>query len=974
MFWRMSQNLGVRDLRQTNRCFHAPNHPFRVRFLRQREKVEQLKRPQTLTFVEHGQYFCITLSKLAANHQLTVYLAEFDDLTVEKQYEAGVCRFDAIMRNLYLMYRNVFLLDLQQDTCEVLVGTQTWLPAKDTSAVHMGIDAFFAAYADQLVYPADRRRFLAYADSCFFRRTLLDESRMTASDCFRIRRQDGNYDWLRFDAVQIYIHAQSEILLCLQPLVLETSPGAKDCLMTIADSYGLFADAKLPTRTRREAMLWHCFSEQERSGIFWKDRECRFLGANTAFLDFFGFADVSEILGKTDHELGLHIIDRAFCRVEEQVIEEGRPQYRRLGECLAKGSPHVIYSDRYPFYEEGRVAGLIGRFQELDTSLDAYRDAITDAETGFVNYRGMLMAGIEFMDNYLQYGEDFTAVYFCVPGIEGAVRMYGADFRRELLQRLAGVFRQSIVPGSVMAHIGSGRFLCFHKLIHEQRLRDRILRVTNAIHDIRQVRDCPCTFYLQYAVGYGSETKTIEGLLQLLVTRSEAARRDRLGESIYIGDRIAFDREKFDHMDERVYMCDPETYDLVYINQAVMRDFHLPEDFSCAGKKCYEVIVGGKEPCEFCTNHLLRRDSFYTWTYHNALSGIDYLLRDTLVPYRGKNYRFSMSINLNEYLDRDIESNELMYREASINDALSIALSEEDPGKGLQKMLWKIGSELNADRISIFEVAEDTGFVDNTYEWCRNGVEPKKATMQHIPLVPCYLYDTFKNQHFVKIPDYAAFVAQNPGIERYLPDIRRFIAVPLKLSDKIIGHLQIVNPKESLFQASSFLMMTLSRFIAIMIRNRDAVRELEHMGQRDQMTGLMNRRGLSHYFSALPKGSSCAFIFGDVNGLKRMNDEHGHEEGDRLIKTVAGIMLQTQRQAGKGHVFRMGGDEFLMIVEDIDEPRTAALIAKMRETFAAHHVSVAIGYLVCLTPVFDMDAIITKVDREMYKDKGRQRR
>ena len=401
-------------------------------------------------------------------------------------------------------------------------------------------------------------------------------------------------------------------------------------------------------------------------------------------------------------------------------------------------------------------------------------------------------------------------------------------------------------------------------------------------------------------MGYGSETKTIEGLLQLLVTRSEAARRDRLGESIYIGDRIAFDREKFDHMDERVYMCDPETYDLVYINQAVMRDFHLPEDFSCAGKKCYEVIVGGKEPCEFCTNHLLRRDSFYTWTYHNALSGIDYLLRDTLVPYRGKNYRFSMSINLNEYLDRDIESNELMYREASINDALSIALSEEDPGKGLQKMLWKIGSELNADRISIFEIAEDTGFVDNTYEWCRNGVEPKKATMQHIPLVPCYLYDTFKNQHFVKIPDYAVFVAQNPGIERYLPDIRRFIA--------------------------------------------------------------------------LPKGSSCAFIFGDVNGLKRMNDEHGHEEGDRLIKTVAGIMLQTQRQAGKGHVFRMGGDEFLMIVEDIDEPRTAALIAKMREMFTAHHVSVAIGYLVCLTPVFDMDAIITKVDREMYKDKGRQRR
>ena len=184
--------------------------------------------------------------------------------------------------------------------------------------------------------------------------------------------------------------------------------------------------------------------------------------------------------------------------------------------------------------------------------------------------------------------------------------------------------------------------------------------------------------------------------------RADDARKDKLGESIYIGNRIAFDREKFDHMNERIYMCDPETYDLIYINQAIYRDFHLPDDFSCAGKKCYEVIAGGKEPCEFCTNHLLRRDSFYTWTYHNAISGFDYLLRDTLVPWRGKNYRFSMSINLNEYVNRDIRGNELLYREASINDALSIAMREEDSSQGIQKMLWKIGSELDADRISIF--------------------------------------------------------------------------------------------------------------------------------------------------------------------------------------------------------------------------------------------------------------------------------
>lgn len=117
----------------------------------------------------------------------------------------------------------------------------------------------------------------------------------------------------------------------------------------------------------------------------------------------------------------------------------------------------------------------------------------------------------------------------------------------------------------------------------------------------------------------------------------------------------------------------------------------------------------------------------------------------------------------------------------------------------------------------------------------------------------------------------------------------------------------------------------------------------------------------------LPKGISCAFVFGDVNGLKRMNDVHGHEAGDVLIKTVARIMQRAQQGAGEGHVF-------LMIVEHADGQKTVAIIQSLRDAFRANNVSVALGHLTCMTPISDIDAIITKVDREMYKDKGRQKR
>lgn len=971
-FWAYATKFGVREPEQVNCCLRVPNHPFRVRILHQMEQVDSTHHEQAMTFVEQGRYLRVTMRKLGANQKLSIYRVQFDDITVEREYDAKEKRFDQVMRNLCLLYQHVFCLHVQQDVCEVLIGTHSW--SEGDEGVCKGIDDFFNAYTREMVYPADKTRFLDFIAVRTIQHALLEEGQMIFSNCFRIRQNDGSYAWMRFDAVPLCRNEQGEFLLCVQPLIVETRPGALDCIKAVADAYGLFAAPDLTGKMERDALLWRSFTTFDRACVFWKDRKQRFLGANEAFLDFFGFRDETEIIGRTDHELGLHIIDPAVYQAGERLLQDGRPQYREFGECIARGNSHAIYTNRYPLYRAGKVEGLIGRFWEFGHDLDEYRDAVIDKETGYTNYRGMLMAGIEFMDNYLKNGEDFTAVYFYVPAIEPAARSYGEAFRHELLQRLAEEVHHAVVPGSVLAHIGSGRFLCFHKLIHEQRLRDRLLRLTNAIHNIRSVRGCPCTLYLQYAVGYGSETKSIEGLLQLLVERGEAARKDHLGESIYIGDRIAFDREKFDHMDERVYMCDPETYDLVYINQAVCHDFHLPEDFSCAGKKCYEVIMGGKEPCEFCTNHLLRRDKFYTWTYHNALSGLDYLLRDTLVPWRGKNYRFSMSINLNEYLDRDIKRNELLYREASINDALRIALREEDPSQGLQKMLWRIGSELDADRISIFEFSQEPGMIDNTYEWCRNGVEPMKAKMQHVTLSPCYLYDVFRQHHLVQIPDYDVYLAEHPHTERYLPGIKRFIAVPLKRSDKIIGHIQIVNPKEQFFQASSYLMMMLSRFIAIMIRNRDAAHELECMSLHDQMTGLLNRRGLSNYLAELPEGISCAFFFGDVNGLKRMNDEHGHEAGDALIKTVADILLQEQRRAGKGHVFRMGGDEFLMIVERADKAQAQAIQQTLREAFCMHHASVALGALVCMTPISNMDAIITELDREMYKDKGKKKR
>ena len=62
----------------------------------------------------------------------------------------------------------------------------------------------------------------------------------------------------------------------------------------------------------------------------------------------------------------------------------------------------------------------------------------------------------------------------------------------------------------------------------------------------------------------------------------------------------------FDTLGELVYIADIETYDMLYANDAVRRLIGGPYE----GRKCYEAITGVDAPCEFCTNNLLKQDSY----------------------------------------------------------------------------------------------------------------------------------------------------------------------------------------------------------------------------------------------------------------------------------------------------------------------------------------------------------------------------
>jgi diguanylate cyclase (GGDEF)-like protein/PAS domain S-box-containing protein len=106
---------------------------------------------------------------------------------------------------------------------------------------------------------------------------------------------------------------------------------------------------------------------------------------------------------------------------------------------------------------------------------------------------------------------------------------------------------------------------------------------------------------------------------------------------------------------------------------------------------------------------------------------------------------------------------------------------------------------------------------------------------------------------------------------------------------------------------------------------KQAEERIAYLSFHDPLTGLLNRHSFDRELARADRASELplCLIMGDVNGLKLANDAFGHLEGDRLLKAIARILVETG--SGEEAIFRWGGDEFLILL-----PRTGAAQAAER--------------------------------------------
>ncbi|WP_340021665.1 GGDEF domain-containing protein [Paenibacillus sp. FSL K6-1096] len=172
--------------------------------------------------------------------------------------------------------------------------------------------------------------------------------------------------------------------------------------------------------------------------------------------------------------------------------------------------------------------------------------------------------------------------------------------------------------------------------------------------------------------------------------------------------------------------------------------------------------------------------------------------------------------------------------------------------------------------------------------------------------------------------------------------------------------------------------LTLAVILYLLLRVRQLIGEreqLKELAYRDTLTGLMNKNGMDHFWGHCKSGEPLAVFYLDLNRFKSINDTLGHHTGDLLLQAV-GTCLQQFTRKGKRHIFRVGGDEFVIIAKRCSRKDAEQLALNVLERLTRNYrlethelfVSASIGVTISQGRV-DPKRLIQEADSAMYTAK-----
>lgn len=429
--------------------------------------------------------------------------------------------------------------------------------------------------------------------------------------------------------------------------------------------------------------------------------------------------------------------------------------------------------------------------------------------------------------------------------------------------------------------------------------------------------------------------------------------------------------KEFDGVREIVYVADTENYDLLFMNQAGLEALGYKNRAQVVGRKCHEVLQGIPEPCSFCTNNKLCKERFLEWVRLNPITGKSYRLKDKLIDWEDGIAHMEIAEDITEYSMHKMET-EIKNRAESekiVMECIKMMYSSVDTDVAINNTLEIMGKYLGGERTYIFHVRGKV--MDNTYEWCAEGVTREKDSLQNVPVMTIQRWiPFFYKDECVIIEDIEDIKEEAPEEYDILKpqSICSLITVPFIEKGRLVGYFGVDNPRTGSLNEMSNILKMLAYFFQSLLERKKREDYLKKIGYTDGLTGALNRNAFIR--DTMPDdeqelvSAGCFFI--DINGLKRTNDTYGHEAGDELIRKIHRIICS---EAKGFPVYRLGGDEFVVLCRNITREELNSIEVRMREELSGKNgCNAAVGVAFLENPT-DLNIMIDEADHEMYQDK-----
>lgn len=208
-----------------------------------------------------------------------------------------------------------------------------------------------------------------------------------------------------------------------------------------------------------------------------------------------------------------------------------------------------------------------------------------------------------------------------------------------------------------------------------------------------------------------------------------------------------------------------------------------------------------------------------------------------------------------------------------------------------------------------------------------------------------------------------------------LVDVRNWYAIAtLSRNDGAFGLLYVDGHRSRIQRPfETTLIRTLATIAAIAIDNGVLLRKTEELAMRDPLTGLYNRRAFSERLAieierCQAEGGLLTYVLIDVDDFKHINDRHGHAHGDAVLRKLGDVLTRSSRSVDV--VGRYAGDEFVVLLSNVDRQLARVLVARISADLRAQDLHCSVGAALYPDDGTNGATLLAAADRALYRTKA----